>query len=638
MVKLKLKYKLMQLFLITSLLPLIIMVFITIVFLDRMAINDAHQRIDNNLNIALSIYQSTLDNLKYVVRDLNRRVFTLIEEDQLDLLRNEFVRVVKRNNLDFFVITDAGGRVIVSMSDPQLEGKDLSRDTFVRRAMRGQLSVSTEILSDGELEKLGLMGRARIPNMQEVQGMVIEATMPVINKNEIIIGTMSAGYLLNNNTNKIILGDIKKSTDLVANIFLGNQRICSTMPSLKGENIIGSRLDPEKAKWILEKGERYISRMQVGGNWYLCGYTPIYNDSKKIIGILSIGIPEKNIFALRDKLIKIFTLAVCLSIILSMLFGIFKGEKIVKSIQKLRRGIEAFGRGDYSHRIEIRSKDEIEELADFFNQTMVQLMRTKQQLEVYARNVQTLESRVSQSNTQLQAAEKQLVEYERMAAMGRMATVLSHELRNVFAEIQTGSYNLKAKVGKDHPQFVDYLKSIEEGLSHANQILSDVLKFSYPKKLIFSEVDINYLINDLLSFPSLQEQFKNNNIKIIKNLGSDLPKINVDGLQIREVFLNLIVNAVQAMPRGGKITVLTENDQGLLRVKVADTGSGMSRETLNSLFTPFFTTKSRGLGLGLCISKAIVEEHGGHIQVHSELEHGSTFIVSLPVRDITPKP
>lgn len=630
----KLKYKLIQLFLITSLLPLVIVGIITIIFLGRMAINDAHGRINNNLSIASSIYQSELDNLKYIVQGLNRRVSALIEEEQLDLLRNEFIRIVKRNNLDFFVITDIGGKVIVSMSNPQLEGKDLSRDLFVRKSLRGPLTVSTEILTAGELEELGLLEKAKIPNMQELQGMVIKATLPIINKNEIIIGTMSAGYLLNNNRNKIILADIKKSTDLVASIFLSNQRICSTFPALKGENIIGTRLEPEKAKRVLEKKEKYISRMQVGGLWYLCGYTPIYNDSKKTIGMLGIAIPEKNIFALKDKLIKIFIVAVCLSIILSMLFGILKGEKIVKSIQKLRRGIEAFGRGDYEHRIEIHSKDEIEELADFFNQTMVQLMKTRQQLEACSRNVQTLENRVSQSTAQLQAAEKQLVEYERMAAMGRMATALSHELRNLFAEIQTASYSLKAKIGKDYPHFTDYLKGIEEGLSHANEILSSVLRFSYPKKLIFSEVDINYLINDLLSFPSLVEQFKKNNIKIIKNLGPNLPKINVDGLQIREVILNLIVNAVQAMAKGGKITILTENDEGLLRIKITDTGSGMSPETLDNLFTPFFTTKTRGLGLGLCISKTIVQDHGGHIQVHSELNHGSTFIVSLPIRNM----
>lgn len=630
MIKFKLKYKLIQLFLITSLFPLIIVGFITPMFLGRMAVNDANSRLDNNLNISLSIYQSVLDNLKYVVRDQNRRIYALIEEDQLDLLRNEFVRMVKKNNLDFFVITDNEGNVIVSMSNPKFEGYDLSRDIFVRKAMRGQVSVSTEILNEKELERLGLLEKAKIPGIDETKAMVIRATMPVINKNEIIVGTMSAGYLLNNN-NRIILDEIKKSTGTVSSIFMGAVRICSTVPVRKGENVVGSRFDAEKSKIILERGQRYLGRMFVAGNWYLAAYTPVYDDSKNIIGILGIGIFEKEIFALRNKLTMLFITAVCLAILLSMLFGIWKGEKIVKSIQKLRRGIEAFGRGDYGHRIEIRSRDEIEELAVLFNQTMEQLLRTKQQLEVCSRNVQSLEFRVSQSTAQLEATQKQLLEYERMAAMGRMGTALSHELRNVFAEIQTVAYNLKTRIGKDDLKLADYLKGIEEGLNRANEILSNVLKFSYPKKLVFSEVDITYLINDLLSFPDIKEQFKRNNIKIIKDFTPNLPKINADGLQIREVILNLIVNAIHAMPEGGKLLISTENDQGMLRIKVADTGIGMSRETLDSLFTPFFTTKKRGLGLGLCISKAIVEEHSGDIQVHSEVNRGSIFTVNLPV-------
>ena len=124
----KLHFKLIQMLLITSLLPFLAVASISIFFLDRIAVNESSHRIENSLDISMGIYQSTLEELKYAVRDLNRRVFTLMEEDQLDLLRNEFVKVVKKNDFDFFIITDSGGRVIVSMCDPDLEGIDLGPD------------------------------------------------------------------------------------------------------------------------------------------------------------------------------------------------------------------------------------------------------------------------------------------------------------------------------------------------------------------------------------------------------------------------------------------------------------------------------------------------------------------------------
>jgi two-component system NtrC family sensor kinase len=627
----KLHFKLIQMLLITSLLPVVVVACISIVFLDRIAVTESSHRIENSLDISMGIYQKTLDELKYTVRDLNRRVFTLMEEDQLDLLRNEFVKVVKKNDFDFFIITDSGGRVIVSMCDPGLEGIDLGPDRFVSRALRNQVSVSTEVLSEKELKALGLFEKAGLSGISETEGMVIRASLPVINKNEIIVGTMSAGYLLNNR-DKIIICEIASSTDMISTIFMKDRRICSNVPVRKGETVLGSTLNPEISKTILEEGKRYYGRMQVADNWYLAGYSPIYNSAKKIIGILGIGVSEKEVFNLRNKLIKIFTLAVLLAIILSMVFGILKGEKIVKSIDKLRKGIAAFAQGDYDHRISINSRDEIEELADFFNHTMAQLKATRQQLDVCARNVLTLQSRVSQSNAELEEAHKQLLSYERMAAMGRMAAALSHELRNVFAEIQTAAYNLKNKAGKDFPQLAGPLKGIDDALTHANSLLTDILKFSHPKQLVLSEVDINYLIEDLLSSADLKDQFRNHNIRIIKDLGPDIPKLNIDGIQMREVVSNLVTNAIHAMPGGGKINIVTQNDQGLIRIKVTDTGLGMSQETLDNLFTPFFTTKNRGLGLGLCISKAIVESHGGHIQVHSGLNEGTTFIVSLPAK------
>ena len=626
----KLQVKLFRTLVLTSTFPLIAVGFITVVFLGKMAVNDARQTINSNLKIARNICQSVQDNLKYVVRDQNRRVYTLMAEDQIDLLKNEYIKVVEKNNLDFFLVTDNFGKIIISMSSPQFEGSDYSRDFFVRKALRGQIYVSTEILEEQELERLGILEKARIPGIKPVQGLVIKTSMPIINNNEMIVGTMTAGYLLNNN-NSFIIKKITEGTDLVSSIFLGDVRVCSNLPLNKGLSAIGTRLDPEVFKEIREKKSDYLARINVGDRWYLAGYSALYNSQKKIIGVLGIGLPEKNIFALRDQLIKLFILAVVISSILALSLGLLNGGAIVKSINKLYWGIEAFARGDYTHRLEIRSQDEIQELGEFFNKTMTQLMVARQELEVCSLNVQDLESKVSQSAEQLEAAQKQLVQYERMAAMGRMATSLSHELRNIFAEIQASLYNLRTKMNRECPQSAGSLKGIEDSINHANETLSSVLRFSYPKKLILSDVDINYLLESILSFPHIQAQIKESRIEVAKDFDPQLPHLKADGIQLREAILNLVSNAIQSMPEGGKLAIFTDQDQSSVRIKVVDTGIGMSKEVQSNLFTPFYTTKSLGLGLGLCITKTIIQEHAGSIQVFSEPGRGATFMVTLPV-------
>jgi two-component system, NtrC family, sensor kinase len=472
--------------------------------------------------------------------------------------------------------------------------------------------------------------KARIPGISPVQGLVIKSSMPVINNNEILVGTMTAGYLLNNN-NSLLIDRISQETDWVSSIFLGDIRVCSNLPFLKDSSPVGTRLSPEVAKEVLENKRDFLGRINTLGKSYLAGYTPVYNSQNEAIAIIGMGIPEKKIFALRDRLLELFLLAVGLSALLALLIGLLSGGTVVRSINKLYWGIEAFGRGDFTHRLEIRSQDEIQELAEFFNKTMIQIMAARQELEACSLNVHSLETKVIQGEAQLEAAQKQLVEYERMAAMGKMATTLSHELRNIFAEIQASLYNLRTKMAKDCPQFLDSLKGIDDSLNHANETLSNVLKFSYPKKMIFSEVDINYLMDNILAYANIQNSIKNSKVKVDKEFTPARPHVKADGLQLREAIMNLVVNAIQSMPEGGKLAIFTDADQASVRIKIADTGMGMTKEAQANLFTPFFTTKSRGLGLGLCITKTIIQEHSGTIQVFSEVGQGTTFVVSLPL-------
>ncbi|MGE5307504.1 MAG: ATP-binding protein [Deltaproteobacteria bacterium] len=625
-----LKYKLVWILIATSVIPLFVTGVISVFFLGQMGLTEAHNRIESNLDIALSVYQSRLDNLKFVARDANRRISVLMDEDQIDLLRNEFTNYCRANNLDFLQVTDKEGVVLVSISNPAEEGVDLATDRSVKRALRFQTSAGTQIAGIDELERLGLTEQALLSG-RKTPGLIMKATMPIVNRNEIIIGTMQTGYLLNNDKGHV-LDAILKRTGLESSLFLGNLRVATTIQPAKGRTIpVGELFDSPKTNSVLSSGRRFTGRVPIAGKAYRAGYTAIYDPESSVIGMLGVALPEHKVFLLRDRLIGFFAIAVILAIILSFSFGEKKASRIVNSVKKLRSGIEAFGRGDLMYRADIHSGDELEELGSFFNKTMEELMMAKRQIEDFSVNIYRLENKVQKSEQQLDAAQKRLVECERMAAMGRMATALSHELRNTFAEINGGIYNLKQKLAKSDPGLVDAAREINDSLDNATRILTSVLNFSYPKKPILSSVDLNYLIDDLLSMPVIKDMFRRNGVRVEKTVSGSFGPITADGLQLREMLSNLVVNGVQAMPEGGKLSVSLEGYQGFIQIKITDTGTGMPQETLKELFTPFFTTKSRGLGLGLCISKTIIEEHGGQIQVYSSPGKGTTFVISLPV-------
>jgi len=607
----KIQHKLVQVLLVTSALPLVILAVVATVFLDKMAVNDMRERLKSGLSASMSIYDNVCGGLKYIVRDQNRRIYTLINEDQIDLLKNEYRKVVKSNKLDFFIVTDKRGKVIISMNNPELEGRSLVRDPYVHRALfKGQFNVSTEIFNAEELEKYGLLNKAKIPGIENTEGLIIRSIFPVINQNEIIVGSMVAGYLLNNNNN-IIVEPIKKDTGLVSSVFMGDIRICSNVPSHGDEYAIGSKFDPTKAKYVLEEGKDYIGRILVMKEKYLSAYTPIFNGDKKIIGVLGIGLPEKSVFWLRDSLTKMFVIAVLCSIILALIFGFYRGGSIVSAIRKLKSGMEAVIKDDYEHRIQINSKDEIEELSDFFNKMMFRLQTATKELA---------------------ETERQLIQCERMAAIGKMAAVLSHELRNIFAGIQTSAYYLKGKVTKNYPELIHSFQDIEEEINYTNNIIESILNFTRPKNILFEEANLNLIIEDALVSLDRQGLFKK--IEVIRELDPGIPTVSVDSVQMKEVFLNLMINAIQAMPEGGKLTLITRQRGQFLEAEVVDNGSGISEENLEKLFTPFFTTKSRGLGLGLCIIKEIAEKHGGTIEVKAGLNKATSFIVKLPLRGL----
>jgi len=234
-------------------------------------------------------------------------------------------------------------------------------------------------------------------------------------------------------------------------------------------------------------------------------------------------------------------------------------------------------------------------------------------------------SRICKDITHLKKAEERLILAERLSSLGELTAGVAHELRNPLAGIKINTQILSRK--KDLPEMEKkLLKSTEEGIEKIQKIVDDMLHFAKPKASHFKEEEINEVVEKSLAI--LQTKLKKGNISSIFERAQGLPRVRIDIHQIQQVLINLMLNAMQAMEKGGTLTIRTfSENEGRVGVEMRDTGVGIPKPHLKKIFDPFFTTKSEGTGLGLSITLKILERHGAAVDVVSEEGTGSAFTI-----------
>jgi len=247
----------------------------------------------------------------------------------------------------------------------------------------------------------------------------------------------------------------------------------------------------------------------------------------------------------------------------------------------------------------------------------------EEKLEEYS---QQLEALVEKRTRQLKETQNQLLKSERLAAIGELASMISHDLRNPLTGIAGATYYLKTKLGSETNQkTMEMLEFIEKDIEYLNNTINDLLDYSREIRLELAEATPKSITERALSLVKVPENIQ------VSDLTQDEPKIKVDVEKIKRVFVNIIQNAVDAMPKGGELTITHSELAGSLEFAFTDTGVGMPKEVMEKLWTPLFSTKAKGMGLGLAICKRIVEAHRGNISVESIVGKGSTFIVTIPI-------
>jgi len=251
----------------------------------------------------------------------------------------------------------------------------------------------------------------------------------------------------------------------------------------------------------------------------------------------------------------------------------------------------------------------------------------QQKLEEYSQQLEVL---VEKRTRQLKEAQEQLIKSERLAAIGQVAAMVGHDLRNPLTGINGAAYYLKTKLDqKLDIKSKEMFEIIEKDVQHANKIITDLMEYSREIKLELTETTPKSIMNDALSLVEIPKNV------YIEDLTQNEPKTKMDIDKMKRVFSNFIKNAVDAMSDGGKLAISSRESDGNVEIMFVDTGMGMAKEVMEKLWSPFFTTKAKGMGLGLAICKRIIEAHGGKISVESIVREGTTFTVTIPIE---PKP
>jgi PAS domain S-box-containing protein len=231
--------------------------------------------------------------------------------------------------------------------------------------------------------------------------------------------------------------------------------------------------------------------------------------------------------------------------------------------------------------------------------------------------------------------EEQLQISEKMASIGLLAAGVAHEVNTPLTGISSFTQMLLEGASPDDPKTA-VLEKIERQTFRAAKIVNGLLNLARPAQVDSGPCDVNTVINDVLSL--LEHQFKNSSIQVRKELAAAGPAVQAIEHKLQQVFLNLFLNARDAMPKGGWLTIVTRQEPGVAIVEVGDTGSGIPAEQLSRIYDPFFTTKAigKGTGLGLSITYGIVQEHGGTISCDSQVGHGTRFTIQLPLAETMP--
>jgi two-component system NtrC family sensor kinase len=604
-------------------------------------IAEAENRVESDLNSAREMFAAYADGLYDLMRHSADRFYLrdALLSGQVDVAAGELLQTMMDERLDFLSVTDADGMVLLRAGNPLVTGDSMAGESIVAEALARAITVAdTTVLTAAALGREGsaLPGRARLMLVEtegarpiegtlETDGLVLLAAAPILDYAGEVTGVLYGGLLLNRRVEivdrikeTVFRGTRYEGRDIgTATLFLDDIRIATNVLTDEGSRAIGTRASQEVYDRVAGEGRRWLGRAFVVNDWYITAYEPLRDHDGAVVGMLYVGLLEKPYSDLRTRSTLIFVGITLGGMALALAISYFFSRRLSTPVRSLVKASRRVAEGDLATRVSVNTRDEISVLANAFNTMAAALAARDEQLRDYAR--------------------KKIMQSERLAVVGQLAADVAHELNNPLQGIVTYSHLLLERMSADDPKRGS-VEKIANQAARCATIIRALLDFSRPKKPQKRLANICSVIEECFSLVEDRAIF--HNIEVVRDFGDCLPESVVDPAQLQQVFMNLIINAAEAMGGTGRLTVTTRFDveRGMIQISFGDTGHGIREEDLGRIFDPFFTTKEvgHGTGLGLAISFGIVKEHGGNIAVESAPGVGTTFTIELPLGEELP--
>jgi two-component system NtrC family sensor kinase len=633
----RLQYILVASFVLMTAITVAVASWVTLSLINNYLQQAEQERVSRDMDLARAFYDLKRNDISSMAARLATRpnvranLSAAAESDAeaallVDMEVDNELTVLPASTERFIVTLDATGRAVVGRicckngrQRLAVPNADWSSLPIVQEALsRGQALTGTEVVPAEQLRWANLEEQARIPLQdtpkaapwpfdprEGTAGLAIVSVAPIASPEGAVIGAVLVGHLFNNDFT--LVDRIKEVAGVdTATIFLGDQRVSTNVRDEKGQRAIGTRVSQQVFDKVLVEGQEFTGQAYVVNQNYITRYDPLRDHSEKVVGILYVGARQTAFQQLVDSFGRRVLLIAGATLLLSMLIAIPLSWLITRPLTSLAEATRHVAEGDWSVRVPTRGPRETSILAESFN-TMVETLKDTRD---------------------------QLVQKEKLASVGQLAAGVAHEINNPLGSVLLYADILRKETREEDAQQKEDLDMIIREATRCKTIVTNLLNFSRQNEVLAQETDLNSLLQELAQEASRQELFRG--ITLLEELEPGLPVIQADPLQLRQVFVNLMNNAAEAMPDGGRLTLRTRKSPmpGYVTAEIQDTGVGIAPENMTKLFTPFFTTKpiGKGTGLGLAIIYGIVKMHQGQISVQSEVGKGTTFVISLRER------
>ncbi len=610
-------------------------VYLGVSSINRNVIREAYDNVRNSLKAISDLYQEEIRNRARIIEYLSRtsEIVNATAAGQREYLYEKLVQIKKEFDFDIVNVVNPDGTILVRANNFEAYGDSVLDYKYIRWVLTHRKpAAGTGILGYENIKREGpeLAERTMIPIIPtpkaraqkrevEERALVMKTVSPIFQRGR-LVGVLYAAVLLNNNDRivdrfkKLIFKEEKiKNKDVgTVTIFLEDVRVATNVVDETGRRAVGTLISEEVFRKVFEEGQEWLGRAFVVNDYYLSGYTPLIDIENRPVGILYVGILEAKFSNLLRRTALLYFLLIFMMTALAIYISTYLVNLYTRPINRLIQATSEIARGNY-HPVELSPEEsaEVREMAEYFNQMV--------------RAVEERDRRLQEM------AEKTILRSEKLASIGRLASGIAHELNNPLTGILTYSSLLLEEL-KGTPYEED-LKVIKEETMRCRKIIRGLLDFARDYRPEKVPVNLNKLIEEVLSI--LENHVNFHNIKIIRNFDPALPEVRVDADEFRSVVNNLAMNAADAMPSGGELTITTsfDREQNQVIIRVADTGVGISEENMKRIFEPFFTTKEKGkgTGLGLAMVYGVIKRHNGTIDVKSKVGEGTEFIIKLPV-------